>query len=339
MKVHKVMNIDTKTDNKQSSIPALSKLFESVVADLRTLGDVRIEGIVHKVLLDAQGAWLRPQLVFAVAEEKKTPSQQMLTIAAVAEMVHCASLLHDDVVDEGFTRRGQPTANAQYGNAAAILCGDVLMSRSLEMLAQDYPEAISAAARTIQELAHSALLEQDFRYRCHAQRKDWIGIAEKKTGSLLGFCLAGLHAPEHTSECFQLGYTLGQFFQLCDDLKDFQTTGTGKPALQDLKNGNLNWVLLHAAEMNPLFRKGLQQLWREPRTTHDCVSFFESWELKASLDAGYLSAKDLKTKFAFQSKQLLTPASHDALQEWLSTVINKALHKSKKASQIALQSA
>ena len=190
-------------------------------------------------------------------------------------MVHCASLLHDDVVDEGFTRRGKPTANAHFGNAAAVLCGDVLMSQALDLLADKHPAAVPAAARTIRELSHSALLEQDFRYRCHAQRKDWENIAERKTGSLLGFCLAGLYDAEHQQTCFDLGYTLGQFFQLCDDLKDFQTSGTGKPALQDIKNGNLNWVLLHAAERNPLFRKGLQQLWREPRTTSDCLSFLK----------------------------------------------------------------
>ena len=319
---------------------ALAALFQEIVAEMTTLEEPRIEKVVQKVLIDAQGAWLRPKLVFAMGRASNIPFTQSLAVAAVAEMVHCASLLHDDVVDEGFTRRGQPTANAQYGNAAAVLCGDVLMSSALELLAQKHPIAISAAARTIKELSHSALLEQDLRYRFHAQPQDWVGIAEKKTGSLLGFCLAGLHEAKQAATCFDLGYTLGQFFQLCDDLKDFQSSGTGKPALQDLKNGNLNWVLLQAAERNPLFRKGLQRLWREPRTTHDYVTFFEGWDLKPSMDEGYRLAKELKKQFAIQSRDLLSSSAHDALQQWLETVIQKAQEPAEtKASKVSLQSA
>jgi geranylgeranyl pyrophosphate synthase len=332
-------NILQSLENKEPH-QALAALFQEVVDEMTTLQEPRIEKVIQKVLIDTQGAWLRPKLIFAIGQENNLPFEQTLTVAAVAEMVHCASLLHDDVVDEGFTRRGQPTANAQYGNAAAVLCGDVLMSSALELLAQKHPIAISAAARTIKELSHSALLEQDLRYRFHAQPQDWVGIAEKKTGSLLGFCLAGLHETKQTSTCFELGYTLGQFFQLCDDLKDFQTSGTGKPALQDLKNGNLNWVLLQAAERNPLFRKGLQQLWREPRTTHDYVSFFESWDLKPAINEGYLLAKKLKKQFAIQSQDLLSTPAHHSLQQWLDTVIHKAQQPAEtKDSKVSLQSA
>ena len=334
------MNIKIRSVENKEPRQALTGLFQEVVAEMTTLQDPRIEKVIQRVLIDTQGAWLRPKLIFAIGQENNIPFEQTLTVAAVAEMVHCASLLHDDVVDEGFTRRGQPTANAQYGNAAAVLCGDVLMSNALELLAQKHPMAIGAAARTIKELSHSALLEQDLRYRFHAQPQDWVGIAEKKTGSLLGFCLAGLHEPKHTSICFELGYSLGQFFQLCDDLKDFQTKGTGKPALQDLKNGNLNWVLLQAAQRNPLFRKGLQQLWRGPRTTLDYVSFFESWDIKPSMNEGYLLAKQLKKQFAIQSQDLLSIRAHHALQQWLDTVIHKAQQPAEiKASEVALQSA
>ena len=215
------------------------------------------------------------------------------------------------------------------------------MSQALDLLADKHPAAVPAAARTIRELSHSALLEQDFRYRCHAQRKDWENIAERKTGSLLGFCLAGLYDAEHQQTCFDLGYTLGQFFQLCDDLKDFQTSGTGKPALQDIKNGNLNWVLLHAAERNPLFRKGLQQLWREPRTTSDCLSFFESWDLQVSIQEGYQMASRLKKRFALQGKDFFSSKTYDALQSWLDTVIAKAQRPTdtKTDSKVSLQSA
>ena len=336
------MNNSAQTPVDDAPEARLERLFREAVGQLNGLGDPRVEASFRAILLDAGGSWLRPKLVFAVAEGQTPVHPHQLTVAAVAEMVHCASLLHDDVVDEGFTRRGQPTANAKYGNGAAVLCGDVLMANALQLLAQHHPAAIGPAARTIQELSLSALAEQDFRYRGHAQPADWASIAERKTGSLLGFCLAGLHDAQHEEVCFEIGYTLGRFFQLCDDLKDFQISGTGKPALQDLKNGNINWLLLHASERNLLFRKALHQLWRSSPAAHECVAFFESWDFDASFQAGFEHARTLKAAFAVQSARLLNKKAHRAVEAWLETVIEKALRSEEKAPEnlkVSLQSA
>ena len=135
---YKVMNKNAESVPNHNLDERLALVFQNVVNEITTLGEVRIEAIIRTVLLDAQGSWLRPQLVAAIGREENTPTQQTLVIAAVSEMVHCASLLHDDVVDEGFTRRGKPTANAHFGNAAAVLCGDVLMSQALDLLADKH---------------------------------------------------------------------------------------------------------------------------------------------------------------------------------------------------------
>ena len=341
LKVHKGMNNRAQTPLDEAPEAKLERLFRESVAQLNALGDPRVEASFREILLDAGGSWLRPKLVFAVAEGQTPAHPHQVTVAAVAEMVHCASLLHDDVVDEGFTRRGQPTANAKYGNGAAVLCGDVLMANALQLFGEAPPGSHWASGTHHSRTFAQRFGGTGFRYRGHARPADWASIAERKTGSLLGFCLAGLRRAARRS-LFRIGYTLGRFFQLCDDLKDFQISGTGKPALQDLKNGNINWLLLHASERNPLFRKALHQLWRSSPAAHECVAFFESWDFDASFQAGFEHARTLKAAFAVQSARLLNKKAHRAVEAWLETVIEKALRSEEKAPEnlkVSLQSA
>ena len=211
---------------KSEAFSKLSDLFEAWVHETTTLNNARVARIIRLVLLDSKGSWLRPQLVFGLGDAQGHGLDELLPIAAAAEMMHCASLLHDDVIDEGFSRRGNPTANALHGNVAAVLCGDVLMARAMTLLADQAPKAIPHAAKTIAELSNSALMEQDLRYRSDVAMCDWRTVAEQKTGSLLGFCLSSLLPRQQTQKAFELGYR-GNFFSCAMTLKIFTIQAQG----------------------------------------------------------------------------------------------------------------
>ena len=325
-------------DRISRAFTELSALFEAWVHETVTLNNARVSRIIRLVLLDSKGSWLRPQLVFGLGKTQGHDLDDVLPIAAAAEMMHCASLLHDDVIDEGFSRRGNPTANALHGNVAAVLCGDVLMARAMTLLSERAPNAIPHAAKTIAELSNSALMEQDLRYRSDVSLGDWHTVAEQKTGSLLGFCLSSLLPAHQTSKAFELGYLLGQFFQLCDDLKDFHSTGTGKPPYQDLNNGNLNWVTLTLAEQSPGFRHELQQFWSSTKSLKEGTSFTERWDFRSVAMQGLQRVNGLNREIHQLGRVLFNQDGQDLLDHWLSQVHQKAQKQiaSEPALEVAL---
>ncbi|MBL90401.1 MAG: hypothetical protein CMH56_01125 [Myxococcales bacterium] len=302
----------------------LSALFEAWVHETTTLNNTRVARIIRLVLLDSKGSWLRPQLVFGLGDALGHGLDELLPIAAAAEMMHCASLLHDDVIDEGFSRRGNPTANALHGNVAAVLCGDVLMAQAMTLLSEQAPKAIPHAAKTIAELSNSALMEQDLRYRSDVAMCDWRTVAEQKTGSLLGFCLSSLLPPQQTQQAFELGYLLGQFFQLCDDLKDFHDTGTGKPPYQDLNNGNPNWVTLTLAEQSTGFRQELRHFWASTKSLQEGTSFTQRWDFRTVALQGLQRVKDLNGEIHQLGRVLFNDEGQNLLEQWLNQVNQKA---------------
>lgn len=318
------MNIVQPAPANLMAFSKLSALFDALVHETVTLNNARVGRIIRLVLLDSKGSWLRPQLVFGLGEAQGHDLEALLPIAGAAEMMHCASLLHDDVIDDGFSRRGNPTANALHGNVAAVLCGDVLMARAMSLLSERLPNAIPNAAKTIAELSNSALKEQDLRYRSDVTMSDWHMVAEQKTGSLLGFCLSSLLPTHRTPKAFELGYLLGQFFQLCDDLKDFHDTGTGKPPYQDLSNGNPNWVTLTLGEQSPGFRQELQQFWASSKSLKDGAAFTQRWDFRSVAMQGLQRVSFLKGEIHQLAHVLFNHEGQALLLQWLQQVHQKA---------------
>jgi heptaprenyl diphosphate synthase len=196
------------------------------------------------------------------------PSERLVVLAVAVELNHTASLFHDDVVDEGTVRRGQPSANARFGNAAAVLAGDWVLARALGAL-HAYPAALGTyAVDVVAEMAVGALSELEARGRWSLSLGEWDWLAERKCGFLFGFAAraAALIAgrPDLAPHLHDAFVTLGVAFQKADDLKDVLDARSGKDRFADLKNQNPSWALASAVSASPAFGQGLAAAWADP---------------------------------------------------------------------------
>lgn len=206
----------------------------------------------------------RPYLVHLFGRAVGADPEGLAALAVAAECIHTASLLHDDVIDEGKERRNRPTANAVWGNLAAVLSGDLVLIQALQGI-RDLPRPITdEALDVIAVMTRAALLEALGRGDASLSTDDWRRIARGKTGALLSWCgrsaalLAG--APAAADRFGRCGMHLGVAYQLADDLRDL-TAGDGKTALADIRSGNPSFAVLYAASVAPDLRRHLQTAW------------------------------------------------------------------------------
>lgn len=199
----------------------------------------------------------RPRLVRAFGSLANVipSSPSLVASAAAVELIHTASLLHDDVVDEANERRGRPSANARFGNSAAVLAGDVVLSRALGLLSFD-PAAIAAAIDVLGTMSVAAVREVEVRGRADLPLADHRAIADGKTAALFGLCgrLAGLVAGDNDAAArFEdAARSIGLAFQLADDAGDVEN---------DLRERTPTHPILVAAREDAQVARELAVMW------------------------------------------------------------------------------
>ena len=216
----------------------------------------RMVALVARHLLLAGGKRLRPAMVALAARavEPECDGARIGVIGAVVEFVHMATLVHDDVVDDTATRRGKPTANAVFGNGAAVLSGDYILARAMRLLAIDGDlKLFRTVAEITAEMSEGEVMEIGATGRADLPIAEYTEIVRKKTAAFVeGCCRCGAivaHADGATEEALgRYGYCLGMAFQIADDLLDY--TGdpdiTGKPRGTDLRDGRATLPFLLA---------------------------------------------------------------------------------------------
>ncbi len=211
---------------------------------------------------------LRPQFSLFCGQLLGLVGDPVERIAAAGELIHAASLLHDDVVDEGRERRGRPTANARWGNATAVLAGDWVLTQALSLLGSLAPGLLSSAVRCVAEMTGAAILEVESTGRVDLSADQWRRIAEGKTGALFSFCGQAIAVeagrPDACAPIDALGRHLGVAFQLADDLADLVNPRLGKDRCSDLRNRRPSMPLLLAIRRLPEIQGRLAALWSWP---------------------------------------------------------------------------
>lgn len=215
-----------------------------------------------------------------------TPAARQL--AVVAEMVHAATLLHDDVIDDSDTRRGAPTSRKVFGNAVSILAGDLLLTHALHRAAEASALALSDLITTLRRLVDGEIVQLRGRTQLDLSVATYEHVINGKTSSLFGWATrAGAISQNASDEVVRLlgvfGEQLGAAFQLVDDVLDYEgdPRETGKNLLGDLSEGKLTLPLLLAIEQQPsllelvhLVRSGdgaaAQQLAQQVRHSSAC---------------------------------------------------------------------
>ena len=207
-------------------------------------------------LFDQDGKRFRPALCFLFGQVHGLSPAELAPYARAVEMTHTASLVHDDVIDEAHERRRLPTLNHRYGNTTAVLAGDFLLAKVIGDLAAHAPtHALVGLTEAIKELADGEWLQHGLKVRFSATRAELETVARKKNGALMGWAcatpaaLAGAKG-EHIMRAYELGCDIGLFFQILDDVNDFNVR-SGKPFAQDLRVGQLNTVTVAYLEESP----------------------------------------------------------------------------------------
>jgi octaprenyl-diphosphate synthase len=219
-------------------------------------------GVVQKLashVRGGQGKRLRPALVMLSSRFCGVANEEDVRFGAVFELIHTATLVHDDVIDHAQLRRGMPTLNRLWGNTLTVLFGDLLYLVAMnEAIAGRSWRMMEIFAEVTTRMIEGELIQNDVLFKLDTSRKDYFDIQERKTALLFSGCtetgavLTGRSQPECTA-MQQYGLEIGRAFQLVDDLLDYTATSEqlGKPAFSDLREGKLTLPMLTLLERAP----------------------------------------------------------------------------------------
>ena len=229
-----------------------------VEREIAAQGDAAIEPVaeIAGYLREGGGKRLRPALLLLAAGAAGYRGPSAIRLGAVVEMIHSATLVHDDVIDGAQTRRGRPSTNARWGNHMSVLAGDWLYMQSFELAMRERNFAIlDILIELTQNMVEGELLQLTRLGRIDLNEADATELAYRKTACLFSGC-ARLGAvlgrrPKHLEEALaEYGRNAGLAFQLVDDLLDFTASHEqlGKPVLSDLKEGKVTLPLIFALQ-------------------------------------------------------------------------------------------
>lgn len=247
-------------------IPDLERVRE-IFLSLASSSDSVVERIGGLVRENA-GKMLRPALMLLshrmldgdgagrVCRDREAPSGPVLRLAAVIELLHTATLVHDDVIDEADMRRGSPSLNALCGNEVSVLAGDWCYITALQAAVELRNfQVLDILLDVVRRMVEGELIQLDFIGRIDITREESLDIASRKTAHLFSSCtrLAGVlrgRGPEEIESLFRIGFDLGMAFQLMDDVLDFTAAEAklGKPIMNDLREGKVTLPVIHLLE-------------------------------------------------------------------------------------------
>jgi octaprenyl-diphosphate synthase len=229
---------------------ALQQVERAMRDQLASEGD--LVAAIGEHVLSSGGKRVRPALLLLAAELCGYTGPRRVQIAAAVELLHSATLLHDDVVDLSLLRRGRPSANTVWGNRRAILVGDFCYARASSMIVEDGDlEILWIFSNTIRRMAEGELLQLQRSFDASVTEGHYYAVIERKSASLLsaaceaGSILAGVTRAERRRVA-EFGHELGLAFQLRDDALDYEAgeTELGKQPYTDVREGKVTLPLL-----------------------------------------------------------------------------------------------
>ncbi len=233
----------------ESELEKFDKVFPKAFSS-----NVALLDLILRYAIKQKGKRIRPALVFLVSKAiAGEVNDQTYRGATLVELMHTATLVHDDVVDESLVRRSKFSINALWKNKIAILIGDYMLSRVL-LLAVDHGDhdLLGHISQSVREMSEGELLQIEKARKLDIDEKIYIEIISKKTASLISACCiigassAGANKDQLES-AKKFGFNLGMAFQIKDDLLDYQNYGkSGKPSGIDIKEQKLTLPLIYA---------------------------------------------------------------------------------------------
>ncbi|GAA0444249.1 heptaprenyl diphosphate synthase component II [Lentibacillus halophilus] len=222
-------------------------------------------------LLQAGGKRIRPVFVLLCGQFGEYHTERIKTVAVSLELIHMASLVHDDVIDNASLRRGNPTIKSLYGNRTAMYTGDFILAKALENITKlETPAAHRILSRTMVQVAKGEIEQINDKYNFEQTLRDYLRRIKRKTALLIAAsCKLGAIAsgiPDRQADrLFRYGYYIGMSYQIIDDILDFTASEQelGKSAGNDLMQGNVTLPVLFAMK-DPSFEKKLRETFSNP---------------------------------------------------------------------------
>ncbi len=241
------------TDSIKAPIAEELKIFDKHFKEAMS-SKVAMLSHITRYIHKRKGKQMRPMFVFLCAKLVGGVTDSSYHAASLVEMLHTATLVHDDVVDESIERRGFFSINALWGSKIAVLVGDYLLSRGL-LLALDNEEyqLLQILSRAVKEMSEGELLQIEKARRLDIKEDVYYEIIRQKTASLIAAaCCAGAASSSSSKEeielMYQFGEKIGMAFQIRDDLFDFGTDDVGKPLGIDIKEKKMTLPLIYALQ-------------------------------------------------------------------------------------------
>lgn len=222
-------------------------------------------------LLQAGGKRIRPVFVLLAGKFGNYNIDVMKQVAVPLELIHMASLVHDDVIDDSEMRRGQPTVKAQWNNSVAMYTGDFILARALEYITEiEDPALHNVLSKTMIEVCRGEIIQIEDKYKLDQNLRDYFRRIKRKTALLisssceLGAIVSG--TDEKTAgHLRRFGYYIGMSFQIIDDILDFTSSDEelGKPAGSDFIQGNITLPILFARQDPEIYNRLKESLQKD----------------------------------------------------------------------------
>lgn len=272
-------------------INAVERKIEQYMTEL---DDTYVSSLYRKL---PQGKRLRTKLILKIAGS----DLKVIKTAATVEMIHAASLLHDDVIDNANTRRGKVSVNASEGDKIAIMMGDILYSKAFFELIGISPEVAKVVSNAVVQLSLGELADVKLSRKFHTNRDDYLTMLYQKTASLMEASAesAAILAGKPRQAYRQYGKNLGMAFQMIDDILDITADSQtlGKPALHDFFEGKvtLPYMYLYAV-LSPDEQRNLVSLHRKRLTLEEMQWIKMKMAEHKIIEMAYTEAKVLITE-------------------------------------------
>jgi octaprenyl-diphosphate synthase len=299
---------------------------EQVVLELRRIiaADFPIVSEVNDHLLHMKGKLFRPTLLLLSHQAAGSKDPRAVTLAAVVELIHLATLVHDDSVDHSVLRRGLPTINALFSHQIAVIMGDYLYSRAIiELVRLDDHEALRVLARVTNEMTVGEMRQLEAHDKLAYGEGEYDALIRAKTASLLsGACEVGAltASANYRQALARFGMLLGMAFQITDDLLDYTEPEavTGKPSGLDLREHKVTLPLIAALARMPAEGQGRQvvaELMEAAEPSDDLVAeVIRLVEAAGGLETARQRALDLAQQAEAELDVLPPSPARDALQ-------------------------
>ncbi|HHD78012.1 MAG TPA: polyprenyl synthetase family protein [Campylobacteraceae bacterium] len=243
-----------------------------------------VESLMHRYVEEAdayalslyekvpRGKRLRAKLILRIAGENAEAER----LAAIVELIHAASLLHDDVIDEAMTRRGIPSINATHDSKSAVMLGDILYSKAYSELSRFAPEIIRRISDAVVQLSAGELLDVEYAKVLQPDEAKYFDMIYKKTAVLIEATAASAAAlaGKPTQSFARYGKNLGLAFQIIDDVLDITADAQtlGKPAMADFREGKTTLPYIYLFEaLDEAGRERLRGLYRKSLTEEEAA--------------------------------------------------------------------